>query len=89
MTAWKPGQELLTVKQAAAYLTLSPHTIRDLVQQGRIEHVRLSASNLRFTREQLDQFVADRLVAAAARPGRRITPKTRRTGRAEHDTTNT
>lgn len=48
---------LLTTKEAAAYLRLHPGTILKLINTGRLTHVRLTPNTIRFTVEQLHEFV--------------------------------
>jgi excisionase family DNA binding protein len=53
-----PGRRLLKVKQAAAYLSISPWTLRKLVQDQQLRIVKLDARGpwLLDIRE-LDQFI--------------------------------
>lgn len=71
----------MTTQEAADYLTVRVSFLLDCVQQSRIECLRGFGRELRFTKQQLDQFVADRVVEAKQRPGMRIAaPNKRRTG---------
>ena len=55
-TAYPPSRRLLTLAQAAAYLGLSPWTIRELVWKGRLPLVRLTRKLL-FDLRDLDRLV--------------------------------
>jgi len=48
---------LLTVKEAAAYLNLTPKTVRKYVSEGRIPHIRLSRKIRRFRKSALDKWL--------------------------------
>jgi excisionase family DNA binding protein len=50
-------KRLLTVKEAAAYLALSPITLYHLVHRREIPFVKLRAKALRFDRQDLDRLV--------------------------------
>lgn len=48
--------ELLTAKQAAVLLTVNDQTLRRWASEGRIPHIRLSASSIRWTRPLLREI---------------------------------
>jgi hypothetical protein len=50
---------LLGVRQAAAYLGLSPWTVRDLESGGTLARVRLPVRKLLFGRVELDRLIAN------------------------------
>jgi excisionase family DNA binding protein len=50
-------KRLFTVKEAAAYLALSPITLYHLVHRRQIPFVKLRAKALRFDRQDLDKLV--------------------------------
>lgn len=52
------GQRLLTLREAAEVLRLSPRTVREYVQRGEIEG-RIIGGRWRFRRADLDAFFAD------------------------------
>jgi excisionase family DNA binding protein len=52
------GDRLLTIKEAAEVLRLSPRTVRDYVQRGEIEG-RIIGGRWRFRRVDLDVFFAN------------------------------
>ena len=59
-----PEKRLLDAGEAAAYLGLSEHTIRQWASQGRIPKVKLGGKALRFDKVDLDRFIAqDRIPA--------------------------
>jgi len=64
-TSSMPGKSLLNVDEAATYLNLSPHTIRKYVELRRIPFVKIGAA-VRFERDAIDAFVAERRVARIA-----------------------
>jgi excisionase family DNA binding protein len=51
---------LLTVRQAAAYLNVVPHTIYRYVRQQKIPFLRLHGYSLRFRQEDLDAWLEQR-----------------------------
>ena len=52
------GDRLLTLKEAAEVLRLSPRTVRQYVQQGELEG-RIIGGRWRFRRAELDAFFAN------------------------------
>jgi excisionase family DNA binding protein len=54
------GEPLLTPEQVAEHLAVSKDVVYDLVQQGRLQGVRLNARTLRFTAEQVAGYIAER-----------------------------
>ncbi|MDZ7704764.1 MAG: helix-turn-helix domain-containing protein [Trueperaceae bacterium] len=59
-------RRLLTTKEVAARLTLSPRTVRDMCDRGELEHVRIGAGSgqqrttYRIKPESLDQLLGGR-----------------------------
>jgi excisionase family DNA binding protein len=51
------GDRLLTVREAAAYLRLSPLSLYHFISQRRIPVVRLSSRCVRFSRHALSEWV--------------------------------
>ena len=70
-TTWGARAATLDMREAAAYLSVSPRWLQRRLADGRIPHVRLGRC-VRFTKEQLDQIIAEdqRAVGAASNPGR-------------------
>ncbi len=58
---------LLTPKQAAQRLSVSPRTVYLWLEQGRLEHVRLSERVTRIPEAAVDEMIASGLVAAMHR----------------------
>jgi len=52
--------ELLTIEQVAEALKLHPDTIRRYIREKKMRAVRLSATNLRVRRSELDRFIKER-----------------------------
>jgi excisionase family DNA binding protein len=52
--------ELLTIDQVAEALKLHPDTIRRYIREKKMKAVRLSATNLRVRRSELDRFIKER-----------------------------
>lgn len=48
--------KLLTIKEVAAILTVSTHTARRMIVDGRLEHVRIGGS-IRVKSDTLDAFI--------------------------------
>ena len=70
-------EELLTVKQAAERLQVSPSTIYYLVKRGRLKHYPLG--RLRFTRTDIEQLMAEEkgyLTVKEVAEWLRVTPST-------------
>ena len=63
-------ENLLTLKEAAARLRLSRHTLRSWVRQRRLPAVRLGRRALRFRAEDLDAVVNASHVPAVEGNGR-------------------
>lgn len=63
-----PAEKLLTVAEVCDILTCKQSFLYDAVQHGRIEHVRIGTQALRFTRRNVDDFIASRTVAVRDRP---------------------
>jgi excisionase family DNA binding protein len=57
---------LMDVKQVAELLGLAPGSVYQLISQGRLPVVRLSARCVRFRRCDIDRWIADRVVEAKA-----------------------
>ncbi len=57
-TSHEIGDHLLTLKEAATVLRLSPRTVREYVQRGEIEG-RIIGGRWRFRRADLDAFFAN------------------------------
>ena len=51
---------LLTVDQVAAELQLHPDTIRRYIREKKLKSVRLSPTNLRIRRSELERFIRER-----------------------------
>jgi excisionase family DNA binding protein len=69
--------ELLTVDQAAAWLKLRPKRVNELVREGKLPCVQLTARERRFTAEQLREFIASRTLTPPRRvdsPARTLLP---------------
>jgi excisionase family DNA binding protein len=54
------SDELLTVEQVAAELQLHPDTIRRYIREKKLRAVRLSSTNMRIRRSELDRFLKER-----------------------------
>jgi len=54
------GDELLTVEQVAAELQLHPDTVRRYIREKKLRAVRLSSTNMRIRRSELDRFLKER-----------------------------
>jgi excisionase family DNA binding protein len=52
---------LLTVEQAADILQLHPDTVRKYVRQKKLRAVRISPTNVRIRRSDLEKFIEERL----------------------------
>jgi excisionase family DNA binding protein len=53
--------EFLTVEQVAERLQMHPDTIRRYIRQKKLRAVRISPTNVRIRRSDLDKFVEERL----------------------------
>ena len=54
------SDELLTVEQVAAELQLHPDTVRRYIREKKLRAVRLSSTNMRIRRSELDRFLKER-----------------------------
>jgi excisionase family DNA binding protein len=54
----------LTLTEAAEYLQIPPRAVRELCTAKKIDHARLDHRNWRFTRADLDLYIAKRTVVA-------------------------
>lgn len=57
------AEALLTLEEAAAYLKISPGTLKHWIAQKRIEHVKIGKLT-RFRQAALDRYVSAQTVAA-------------------------
>ena len=55
------SDELLTVEQAADILQLHPDTVRRYVRERKLRAVRISPTNVRIRRSDLEKFIEERL----------------------------
>ena len=55
----------LTLNEAAEYLQLPPRKLRELCTAKKINHARLDHRKWRFTRADLDLYIAKRTVVAS------------------------
>ena len=55
-TSTKDDEYLLTVKQAAKYLGVSPQTVYLWVERKQIPHLRVMGPNIRFLKSDLEPF---------------------------------
>jgi excisionase family DNA binding protein len=55
-TSTKDDEYLLTVKQAAKYLGVSPQTVYLWVERKQIPHLRVMGRNIRFLKSDLEPF---------------------------------
>ncbi|RQN02033.1 DNA-binding protein [Aeromicrobium camelliae] len=53
---WMSREPLLTVEEVAAWLAVTPETLRGMVRRGEIPHLRSGQKLIRFDREQLQQW---------------------------------
>jgi excisionase family DNA binding protein len=60
---------LLPVRVAARLLGVSPKRVYQLLEEGRLEALRLGPRQTRVTRQSLEQFVQDGLAAERRRRG--------------------
>ena len=62
---WNDGatldDEYLTVEQVAERLQMHPDTIRRYIRQKKLRAVRISPTNVRIRRSDLDKFIEERL----------------------------
>jgi excisionase family DNA binding protein len=52
------SESLLTAKEAAAYLRVHVNTVKRLVKAGELRHYRLGRGDLRFRREDIDDWLS-------------------------------
>jgi len=52
----KPVREILTLEEAADYLRISPHTLRDKIRTRKLPFYKVGGS-IRFRRSKLDKWV--------------------------------
>jgi excisionase family DNA binding protein len=52
--------ELLSIERVAKILDVHPDTVRRYVRQKKLKAVRLSATNLRIRRSELERFIKER-----------------------------
>ena len=52
--------ELLTIEHVADILKVHPDTIRRYIRQKKLKAVRLSATNLRVRKSELERFIKER-----------------------------
>ena len=52
--------DLLTIEQVAERLQLHPDTVRRYIREKKMKAVRLSATNLRVRRSELERFIEER-----------------------------
>jgi excisionase family DNA binding protein len=52
--------DLLTIEQVAERLQLHPDTVRRYIREKKMKAVRLSATNLRVRKSELDRFIKER-----------------------------
>lgn len=57
IAAHDQASELLTVREAAAYLKVSPVTVKRYLRQGRLRGIHLSSRAVRVRRTDLDRFL--------------------------------
>jgi excisionase family DNA binding protein len=50
--------EFLTVAEIAGLLKLNQQTVRNMIDRGELEHVRVGARRIRVRQSQLDEFLA-------------------------------
>ena len=55
-TSTKDDEYILTVKQAAKYLGVSPQTVYLWVERKQIPHLRVMGRNIRFLKSDLEPF---------------------------------
>ena len=55
------NDEFLTVEQVAERLQMHPDTIRRYIRQKKLRAVRISPTNIRIRRSDLDKFIEERL----------------------------
>jgi excisionase family DNA binding protein len=54
-------QHLWTVSEAAAFLRIHPETLREWVRGRTISYIRLGVQDVRFRREDIQEFLESRL----------------------------
>jgi excisionase family DNA binding protein len=58
VTSAPADEPLLTVREAAKYLGVSPHTVYLWVERKQIPHLRVMGRNIRFLKSDLEPFRA-------------------------------
>jgi excisionase family DNA binding protein len=72
----KPAiSDILTVKEAATYLRISPWTLRHWVSRGKVTHLKYLDGAVRFRKRDLDHFILRNLKSKEANPTREETQK--------------
>lgn len=67
---------LLTVKEAAAFLRLTPDTVYRATKAGKLPHARIGRS-IRFSQEALEDYLNKSTVAAPTKPTQARAPVTK------------
>ena len=62
---FSPAEALLSVKEAAAILNISPKTVQRFCKSGQLGYVPITPTLFRIRRAALDRFIAKREVRAA------------------------
>ena len=65
---------LLTVKQAAQQMAISPSLLYQLVSEGKIRCFRIGRSALRFSPEQIEEYLSSCVVEVKLEPRRAPSP---------------
>jgi excisionase family DNA binding protein len=60
LSGWDTGEQLLTVDDVCRWFVVTRDWVYDEVEAGRLPFVRLGRRHLRFRREDLDHYLADR-----------------------------
>lgn len=60
-------EEVFTLRQAADYLKISVRSLRELCQQRRIDYSQVTRRKRHFTRQQLEDYLAEVTVPARKR----------------------
>lgn len=62
MTDVRVNEDLLTIREVAVMLSVSPHSIRRYVAVEGMPHIRINPRMLRFRRSDVERWVATREV---------------------------
>ena len=62
------SSDILTVKEAAIYLRISPWTLRHWVSRGKVTHLKYLDGAVRFRKRDLDNFIVGNLKSKEASP---------------------